>query len=351
MTWSERSCATFCFNAFPNGMPDTTALTQTNDRDVALTLSRRVIDRDTSLVSVSARDVATFLALLSKWYREESCRKAAAVLAMRLKFDGALRESLGGIELAGCVASLAKWNEDEESFREAALSLIRDFVRRSASPGYLNGQAVANFFSALGIWHHDPVCKEAGRLLAKRISADDGILRQLNGVRVAICIHALSRWKEDDACHVAGIRLAGRISEDGNLRHNLNARYLAVCLDALAQWPSDDVCRRAAAHLARRLTRDSSVCDRLSAKHFINCLKALGALSEQAACKTAGARLVKRLTSDRTLLQQLAGARYAHDCLSALTSWPSDEAGFHAAAEAMQRYSNAIPNEALMERL
>ncbi|GAB7524853.1 hypothetical protein PBS_38410 [Paraburkholderia sp. 2C] len=109
------------------------------------------------------------------------------------------------------------------------------------------------------------------------------------------------------------------------------------------------MCRRATAQLARRFATDSSVCERLTAKHFINCLKALGALSEQAACKAAGVRLVKRLANDSTFLQQLAGARYAHECLDALASWPRDEACFHTAAETVQRHCNAVSQEALID--
>jgi hypothetical protein len=125
--------------------------------------------------------------------------------------------TLSTFESASCLASLARWDEYEDTFKEAALSLIRRLASEGTSPGYLNGQAVANCFSALAKWHTEAICKEASRMLAGRITVDEAIVRQLNGVRLAICISALSRWSEDDICRIAGVRLAKRISEDGNL--------------------------------------------------------------------------------------------------------------------------------------
>src|SRR5690348_10633885 len=135
--------------AFTNGMPDNTASAHTDDRSLALTLARRVIDSSAPIMAISTGDAATLLALLSKWHREETFKKAATLVSKRLQIDDTLRNSLSIFELTDCLASLARWDQDEEVFKTTGLALIRRFALEGASVGYLNGQAVANCFSAL----------------------------------------------------------------------------------------------------------------------------------------------------------------------------------------------------------
>ncbi len=207
-------------------------------------IARRLLGNKQALKQFGVREIAGILAALGKWPEDETCAELAAALTARIVNEKSLREAFAVHQMSGTLNVLGKMPELPGS-ADAARELAKHLAQDESLLGAMNSEDISNTLNALSNWRAEPASLSVAGALGQRISEDDGLRAEFNDQGLANTLAALSQWPEDERCVRAGRALAQALVDRREALVDpakFGARSLATLANALSRWPREPAC-------------------------------------------------------------------------------------------------------------